>query len=130
MQTILGQCFCGKVHYEVRPPLKFLVHDHCSMCRRISGAAFVTWGGIRVENFKILAGEEDLTRFHSSAEAVRQFCRHCGSHLFFSSQRWPGEIHFTLATVTTPLDMSPQAHVYFKDRVDWISIQDDLPKKG
>src|SRR5262245_25990984 len=97
-----GQCFCGKIQYEVQEPFKFIVHDHCSVCRRISGAAFVTWAGVMEEKFRLLKGKDDLKTFASSPEAQRQFCSHCGSHLFFRSKRWPGEIHFTAASLLDP----------------------------
>lgn len=125
-----GQCFCGAIRYEAKAPLKFVVHDHCSMCRRIHGAAFVTWAGVTESQFKLLQGAEKIQTFLSSPEAIRSFCRACGTHLFFRSTRWPGEVHFTLATVTSKVDRSPQAHVYFSDKVPWLDITDRLPKQG
>jgi hypothetical protein len=130
MNTLEGQCYCGKVKYAVEKPLKFVAHDHCSICRRISGAPFVTWSGVKSEQFKLLTGKDDLTEFQSTKEATRQFCRHCGSHLFFRSTRWPGEVHFTLATITSKEVDPPKAHVFFSDKAEWIKTNDDLPKFG
>jgi len=125
-----GQCFCGAIRYEAMAPLKFVVHDHCSMCRRVSGAAFVTWAGVVESQFKLLQGGEKIQTFRSSAEAIRSFCRDCGTHLFFRSTRWPGEVHFTFATVTSKVERPPQAHIYFSDKVDWLDISDGVPKRG
>lgn len=129
---IEGQCYCGAVRYRVREPIKFVAHDHCSICRRIAGAAFVTWFGVKDEQqFELLAGKDELTTFSSSPEATRQFCRICGSHLFFRSLRWPGEVHMTLASVTHGAEtLVPRAHVFYSDRVPWIETTDALPKLG
>jgi hypothetical protein len=129
-EEMKGQCFCGAVQYEVDGPLKFVAHDHCSICRRISGAAFVTWAGVPQEQFKLIIGNEVITKFKTTSEAERQFCSRCGSHLFFRSTRWPGEVHFTVATLTDKLEVPPKAHVFYSDRIEWMHIQDDLPKYG
>ena len=130
MDTLNGQCYCGQIKYEITKPLKFIVHDHCSICRRISGAPFVTWGGVKKDQFKLLTGANELAEFQSSKEATRQFCKHCGSHLFFRSSRWDGEVHFTVATITPGTFDPPTAHVYYSDKADWMKIGDDLPKYG
>lgn len=130
MEKMQGQCYCGKVKYEVIRPLNFVVHDHCSICRRISGAPFVTWASAKEENFKVTAGEEDLSSFKSSPEALRQFCKHCGSHLFFRSGKHAGHVHFTVATLVTKNVDAPKFHVFFTDKADWIQVNDGLPKYG
>ncbi len=128
----LGSCLCKKITYEITGPLKFIAHDHCSICRKATGAGFVTWCGVKSEqdSFKLLSGSESLTAFKSTPQAQRQFCKHCGTHLFFRSTHWPGEIHFTRASIDSQLDERPKAHVYFSDKAEWIDINDDLPKYG
>lgn len=132
--TLKGKCFCGRVQYEVQPPLKFVAHDHCSMCRRLHGAAFVTWSGVPETQFKVLTGQSELKSFASSAAATRQFCGHCGTQLFFRSTRWPGEVHFTYSSLYSSLEPAPErqpsAHVFYSDRVAWIEIKDSLKKLG
>jgi hypothetical protein len=128
--TYDGSCFCGAVRYEITTPIKFVAHDHCAICRKVSGAAFVTWCGVKDHQFSLLSGEENLTTFKSTTEAERQFCKKCGSHLFFRSTRWPQEVHVTRATITSTMDEMPKAHVFFSDKADWCLIGDDLPKYG
>jgi hypothetical protein len=123
-----GRCYCGAVRYEVTPPFKFIAHDHCSICRRISGAAFVTWAGVKETQFKLLSGEKALREYKSTEAAVRHFCATCGSHLFFRSIRWPGEVHVTVATLDEGVE--PKAHVFYTDKASWIHVHDDLPKYG
>ena len=125
-----GSCFCGRVRYRFSGAVKFVAHDHCSICRRTSGAAFVTWVGVKEEQLTMLAGEGELTTFASSEGAQRQFCKHCGSHLFFRSKNWPGEAHLTLATVLAPEGLTPTVHVYWSDKAPWLDADATLPRRG
>ncbi|MCB0383867.1 MAG: GFA family protein [Bdellovibrionales bacterium] len=132
MTEYTGGCLCGRVRYKVRGPIKFVAHDHCSICRRAHGAAFVTWCGVKseVEQFEMVSGLDNLTAYKSSKEAERQFCGVCGSQLFFRSENWPGEVHFTRVSVDQEMAEQPKAHVYFSDRVSWLDCKDGLPKFG
>jgi hypothetical protein len=124
-----GGCLCGAVRYRIdRPPL-WVAHCHCSICRRAQGAGFVTWAGFAEGALGFDAGEKLLSRYSSSAAAMRSFCRRCGTPLFFQSSRWPGEIHVTLASLDSAAGLEPQAHVYWGSRAPWLgSVGDDLPK--
>jgi ribosomal protein S18 acetylase RimI-like enzyme len=128
--TVEGGCLCGAVRFEVTLPSKWCAHCHCSMCRRSNGAAFVTWFGVPREGFRWLAGAGDLARHRSSPAATRSFCRACGSGLLFESERWPEEVHVTLASLDGPLDREPQAHCFFDDRAPWTLTLDRLPRFG
>lgn len=132
MTPYSGSCLCGRVRYQVSPPIKFVAHDHCSICRRAHGTAFVTWCGVKSEKdqFQLHSGASDLRSYRSSPEAERQFCGNCGSPLFFRSSKWPGEVHFTRASIQQDMTERPIAHVFFSDRANWINFQDDLPKYG
>jgi hypothetical protein len=122
-----GSCYCGAITYQVTGPFKFIAHDHCSICRRIHGAPYVTWCGVLHPQFRLLTGRETLSTFKSTPEAERQFCGKCGSHLFFKSTRWPDELR---ASIISPLEEKPKSHVFFSDKADWYSVEDHLPRYG
>jgi len=132
MKKNFGSCHCGKVKYEILGELKFIAHDHCGICRKISGGTFTTWCGVNSEKeqFRVISGESELSTYHSSANGSRQFCKNCGSHLFFRSPKWKGEVHFTRASIDEDLKTKPSAHVYFSDRANWYDESDNLPKFG
>jgi hypothetical protein len=130
MSMLRGACLCGGVTFEVTPPTKWCAHCHCSMCRRAHGAAFVTWVGVLLPQFRLTAGQELLERYRSSEAATRSFCRRCGSTLFFESTRWGGEIHIVRANFIGEIDRLPQAHTFFSDRCDFFPIDDQLKKLG
>jgi hypothetical protein len=129
-QTIRGACLCEAVQFEVTPPTKWCAHCHCTMCRRAHGAAVVTWFGVPSDSFRLIAGQERLKWYRSSAAARRGFCSHCGSTLFFEGERWPDEIHITRASVAGAIDREPQAHVFYDQRVEWLELHDSLRKLG
>jgi len=127
---LLGGCFCGALRFEVTPPTGFCAHCHCSMCRRSHGAGFVTWVVVPNAQFKLLAGEQHLVRFRSSDHGTRSFCGTCGSSLFCESTHHPEQIDIVLANFDGPIDVAPQAHIYFDDRIGWVRLGDDLPRLG
>ena len=75
----------------------------------------VEWTGVR-------------TMHKSSEIATRGFCGTCGSPMSFESTRWPGEIHLYAASLDDPSSYVPQLHCHHGEHLDWLPIQDDLPR--
>lgn len=128
--SVPGSCLCGAVRFEVTLPTRFCVHCHCSMCRRNHGAAFVTWFGLPKTSFRLLSGGTTVTHYQSSDHGTRSFCSRCGTSLFCELDHDPDTIDITLASMAAPIDRAPEAHVYFDDHVEWVSVVDELPKVG
>ncbi len=131
-----GSCLCGDVRFTVAWPSKWVAHCHCTLCRRAHGAAFVTWFGMENERARIDDPASALRWYVSShgldrPHAERGFCAHCGSSLFFRSERWPGELHIALANLHGDADRAPMAHVFWETHVDWAMVDpaDGLPRK-
>ena len=125
-----GSCFCGAVRFTVEMPTLFCGHCHCSMCRRSHGAGYVTWFAVPRERFSLDAGDAELVRFRSSQHGTRSFCGRCGSSLFCETTHHPEVVDIVLANMNGAIDRSPQAHFYFDDRVDWVCVEDGLPRVG
>lgn len=125
-----GKCLCGAVSYKVTGPLKFICHDHCSICRKASGAPFVTWTGVESEEdqFELIQGFEYLTKYKSSDHGRREFCSECGTQLFFRSTKTPGEIHLTTSPIQEVL--MADKHIFYSEKVEGLDFQDELPKYG
>ena len=64
---LAGGCQCGTVRYRVTAAATRTFHCHCSMCRKLHGAVFVTFSTVPEDGFAIERGEESLGRFESSA---------------------------------------------------------------
>ncbi len=124
-----GGCLCGAVTYRIHAASKWCAHCHCSLCRRAHGAGYVTWLGCEEDTVEIEDDASMLRWFASSSAAERGFCGRCGSTLFFRSGRWPGELHIAVGCLDDGPDRTPQAHVYWESRVDWIEVADSLPRR-
>jgi hypothetical protein len=125
-KTVTGGCFCGAVRFTIRLPSKWCAHCHCSMCRRVHGAGYVTWVGLESERFILDKGEQQLQWYASSSGARRGFCATCGSSMLFESERWSGETHVALACIDEPIDRQPQAHAFHDSHVSWMALDDAL----
>ena len=128
--TAVGSCFCGAIQFTVAMPTLFCGHCHCSMCRRAHGAGYVTWLAVARGQFSLDKGDEQLVRFRSSHHGTRSFCGRCGSTLFCETTHYPDMVDIVLANMNQAIDKAPQAHFYFDDRVDWVCVEDGLPRLG
>lgn len=124
-----GSCLCGKVRYQVMDISPQMGHCHCQMCRKFHGAAFSTFGEVSVENFEWLQGESLIKSYQAGNGTVRKFCNECGSSLVFIPSSDPGEvIEFTLGTLDSDIEQTPDAHIFIANKANWFQPSDDLPQ--
>ncbi len=121
-----GGCLCGHIRYQANGKPSDATHCHCELCRRSSGAAFVSWATFRSADFAFTKGKP--ARFDSSEIAVRQFCPNCGTQLTFQFHRSPQSIDITLASMDDPGEITPQDHIWTKRQLPWIKLADELPR--
>lgn len=124
---LAGGCLCGRIRYRISQPPRIVSHCHCGLCRRASGAPFVTWVTVRRDHF-ILSGEP--VWYASSAWGRRGFCPECGTHVLSGSTDYPRYYDVTAGSLDDPNQVSPDRHVFADYKVDWISLADDLPRHG
>src|SRR3989442_1661513 len=84
---ITGGCFCGAVRYRVSATTRDVSHCHCSICRRTTGAPFVTWATFPAATFAFTAGTPAELR--ATPRAVRQLCPACATALTFRETARP-----------------------------------------
>ena len=75
-----GCCLCGKVRFSVPQMRQKMGACHCKMCRKWGGGPLLS---VHCGSTVTFTGEEHIATYRSSDWAVRGFCKHCGSHLFF-----------------------------------------------
>ena len=130
-KKIAGSCFCGQNQFEITESAVDTHHCHCSICRRLQGAAFVTLSIFPRTGFKWTKGG-DLQTFHSSDKVHRNRCKNCGSPLTIDLDALPNLI----AVSRVNLDITGEPghpsqtlrHAFWPDRVPWLQISDNLPK--
>jgi hypothetical protein len=69
---------------------------------------------------------ETHRQYQPTAEVKRSFCSNCGSSISYQSSRWPTDIHLMIGVFDEPEKLSPQFHLFIKDRLPWICLADKL----
>lgn len=125
-----GSCLCGQITFSVSEFLPSVGHCHCRMCQKFHGAAFSTFAEVKNINLHWLSGEANLVSYHAENDTVRKFCRNCGSSLLFESKfnRRDDTIEIALACFDTLEHIEPDVHIFTESKVDWLALNDQLPK--
>lgn len=75
-----GSCLCGAVHINVKSINKNVSACHCRRCRKWGGGPLMA---IHCGSDVSFEGEDNISVYDSSDWGERDFCKKCGSHLFF-----------------------------------------------
>ena len=124
--TWTGGCLCGAVRYSVEGDPLWMCHCHCSMCRRLTGAGFGSWVGFPAKAFTWIKGQPSFYR--SSPQAEVGFCGNCGGTLSFHRLK---ETSASLGSLDHPENVPAgpnDLHVFTRDKIPWLKIEDDLPR--
>lgn len=121
-----GSCACGGIQYELNDKFLIANHCHCSICRKVHGTAFGTFGHAQAEACRWIEGEEFLTGYQA-VQGPRNFCRVCGSNMpsVFPEMNY---VRIPLATLDDDPEIQPKVHLYVKSKVPWFEIADTLPQ--
>lgn len=119
-----GGCLCGAVRYRAEGPPKRVSNCYCSMCRRANGAAFAT--GAAFDPGKLTFTKGTPKSYSSSAKLVRLFCPDCGSSVGYRFT--DGEAAgIWVATLDDPDALPPIRHIWTRNKLAWVRIDDGLP---
>ena len=125
---IRGSCLCNGVRYEIDGAIGPALNCHCSMCRKVTGAAFRSRVAVPYKNFSWTSGENLLTRYESSPGTLRIFCRVCGATLISLFDDNPNTIGLAMGTLDDDPGIRPAFHVFVRSKAQWHEITDDLPQ--
>ena len=121
-----GGCFCRGIRYEAGGTPFYRTNCHCSICRRTSATAFVTWFSVPKAEFRIVAGAP--ARFRSTPKALRTFCPRCGTPLTFEHDDAANEIDVTTCSLDDPEALPPEDHTRTSSKLGWVKLADGLPE--
>ena len=124
---IQGSCLCGAIRFALDGPAQFINHCHCSMCRKLHGAAFGSFLHADGEFFHWEAGESVVRSYESSAGNFRNFCPVCGSSVPVIEDAGRHVIIPAGALDGDP-GVRPVVHIHTASRAGWYDITDDLPR--
>jgi hypothetical protein len=123
---INGRCECGRIRYEVDGNIEDFSHCHCSQCRRLHGAAYVTFAGVSRARFRYVSGESDLKVYASSDANDRVFCAACGSNILVDPKNEPETLYLCMGTVDGNPPCPAGYHAFVGSKAPWHEITDDL----
>ena len=116
-----GGCFCGALRYEIEAGESHVVNCHCSICRRTSGAPFVTWILLTSDQFELIVGAPAILQ--SSNHGTRWFCERCGTPIAFQTDQRPGKIDVTVCSLDDPNPCPPREDVYVETGLGWSNVE-------
>ncbi|MEP0706708.1 MAG: GFA family protein [Parvibaculum sp.] len=125
-----GKCRCGAVRFEIMVPAIWAFHDHSQATRETTGAASMAWVGSWKKRFRLLDGEDEITRYEEPGVA-RSFCRRCGTPLFYERDRSRHVVNMPRALFEARVGREPRYHAALREMPDWAYLGEPLaPLKG
>jgi len=93
---------------------------------RVSGAPMMCFVHFPAEAFRWLGSPPK--RYRSSANAERGFCPQCGSTLTMHESVLGDRVQVALGSLDNPEHAGPDDHVWTKQQLPWLHIEDDRPR--
>ena len=127
--SVTGGCLCGAVRYEIRGPLRGVIHCHCWKCRRFHGHVGA-YTSVPRDQFELTA-QSALKWYRSVTDEIfdvhRGFCAECGSSLFWDPRGAPN-IAIAAGSLDPPTGLRTIGHVWVSQLADYNEITDRLPQ--
>ena len=125
MRKLTGRCFCGAVTWKSSGSILWAAICHCIDCRRAASADYASWFGVHRSS---LSWEGPRHALQSSEGIIRSFCGSCGSPMSFETAVFPDQTHLYANSLDVASVYRPQAHIFWSERVPWLTSHDQLPK--
>ena len=116
---IEGGCFCGTLRLGIDDGDYRSVNCHCTMCRRIHSAPYVTWLVVPANRFHYITGTP--SKLQSSEEGARYFCDRCGTHVACINTSHPDIVDVPVCCLDEPAPFEPTSSVHTDTRLAWHS---------
>lgn len=124
---IRGSCLCGKVRFELNSTPEFINHCHCSMCRKVHGAAFGSFLHAEGKGFRWVSGASLVKTYASSPGNTRAFCTHCGSNMPVLEDEG-AHVIIPAGSLDDDPAIRPLVHIHTASKAPWYEISDALPQ--
>ena len=118
-----GSCLCGGVRYRAALPVSHASHCNCTMCQKQHGAAAGSYANVASAGLVIEQGAELITEYASSEHGRRDFCRVCGSTLFWHSTESPDRIAITLGTLEPEYSGPVEREWHLDTKPAWLPVR-------
>ncbi|MCC7414431.1 MAG: GFA family protein [Gammaproteobacteria bacterium] len=123
---LAGGCHCRAVRFAVSAAPLDSGYCHCDICRRTTGAPVLAWASFPRQAFRYVASRP--TVYRSSPWGERHFCPRCGAQTAFCSDRAGDTIDVNVGCLDEPRCCAPRRHEFTAERLEWLHIEDSLPR--
>jgi hypothetical protein len=119
-----GGCLCGAVRFTATPKSREMDVCHCGMCRKWSGGVFmsVSCSDVRVKD------DGRLASYAASDWAIRQFCRDCGSSLFWRLREDEGHVAVALGSLDETADFTFLEEIFIEEKPSLYAFAGERPR--
>ena len=121
-----GHCYCGAVRFIINGEPKGSAHCHCESCRRHSASVVATFASFNLDQVNFTHTKP--ASYQPGNGVKRSFCGECGSPVSYQSDQLKDEIHLYLGIFDHPENIRPQGHVFYREHIAWLNIDDGLPR--
>jgi hypothetical protein len=125
---IKGRCECDRVQFAVDGEIVDFSHCHCLQCRRLHGAAYATFAGVKRDLFSYSAGANEVKVYASSTRNDRVFCGNCGSTILVKPIDEPEFLYLSMSAIEGEPVLPQGYHAWVDSKAYWHEIADDLEK--
>ena len=119
--NLKGKCACGEVNYVITDKPLFTQACHCKNCKISTGSSYVIHTMIFEDDFFIEGNISSTELDTGSGKGYHAyFCIKCGVYLYCKYKIASGRLAIRTSTLEKPI--TPQAHIFVKDKDPWIEI--------
>ncbi len=123
MEDLHGSCLCGGVRYRAALPVAHTSHCYCTMCQKQHGAAAGSYANVASAGLTITQGADLIVEYASSEHGRRDFCRVCGSTLFWRSTVSPDRVAITLGTLEPAYAGKVERELFAENKPAWLPLR-------
>lgn len=123
-----GHCLCGAVHFQLTAEPQMPRVCWCRDCQHLAANGTVNF----VVPTESLSVTGPLTEFvktaASGSQITRQFCSHCGSHLFAHSSARPQFRVVRAGNLDDPSSITPIMNIWASSAPAWACLDPELER--
>jgi hypothetical protein len=113
-----GECLCGNVKFEIEEEIRNLYQCHCSLCRKVTGAAANAAAFVQATAFRWVSGEKDIRSYKKPTGFRSDLCSLCGSPVP-NSLRGSGMVWIPAGLLDELVISRISAHLHTKSAAPW-----------
>jgi len=117
---IEGQCQCQSIRFSLMSIPFECCYCHCSICRKLTGSSYGTYGTVPKSDFKWLQGEGLVSNYSQNENLERSFCSVCGSLLKSEHHLDPSNVFLSLGCLESASeDLTIEYQQFVESKASW-----------